>query len=142
LEIGDALVSLLIVSMIAFVIPMLTRRVGIPVIVGEIGFGILVGIINTLVHNWTNVTLIEFTPGGGLDLMAELGLIFLLFLAGLEIDINIIEEKGKLSLVWAALMFGITFGLCVAFIWLLDLGIYIALIMSTTSVGVVIPILR
>ena len=142
MDMGDALVSLLIVSMIAFVIPIITRRVGIPVIVGEIGFGILVGIINGVIHQYTGHNIIEFTEGGGLDLMAELGLIFLLFLAGLEIDINIIEEKGKMSIVWGAVMFGITFGLCIAFMYLLGLGIFIALILSTTSVGVVIPILR
>ena len=140
--IGDELISLLIVSMVAFVIPIITRRLGIPVIVGEIGFGILVGIINGIVYSMTGHHIIEFTDGGGLDFMAELGLIFLLFLAGLEIDVNIIEQKGKWSIGLGAMMFAITFGLCWGFMYILGLGVYMALILSTTSVGVVIPILR
>ena len=134
--------SLLIVSLIAFTIPFVTKRIGIPIIVGEIGLGILVGIINKVVEQQTGHTIIEFTPDGGLDLMAELGLIFLLFLAGLEIDINLIEEKGRWALLIGVIMFAVTFAMCWAFMAVLGYGVYMALVLSTTSVGVVFPILR
>jgi Kef-type K+ transport system membrane component KefB len=39
-------------------------------------------------------------------------------------------------------MFAVTFALCASFMWMLGLGVYMALVMSTTSVGVVFPILR
>jgi Kef-type K+ transport system membrane component KefB len=141
-EVINPFYSLLIVSVIAFVIPFITKRVGIPVIVGEIGFGILVGLINqAILHVW-NVKIIDFAHGGGLDFLAEIGLIFLLFLAGLEIDINIIEERGVRAVLTGVIMFLMAFIISVVCMWVLGLGIYMALILSTTSVGVVIPILR
>jgi Kef-type K+ transport system membrane component KefB len=134
--------SLLIVAIIAFFIPLLAKRMGIPVIVGEIGFGILVGIINVFIVDQWNVEIISFEAGTGLDFLAEIGLIFLLFLAGLEIDINIIEERGIRAVLFGVIMFMFAFILSMGFMWLLDMGVYMALILSTTSVGVVIPILR
>jgi len=130
------------VALIAFFIPFLTKRMGIPVIVGEISFGILVGIINVFIHNTWDIVIINFAPGTGLDFLAEIGLIFLLFLAGLEIDINVIEERGVRAVLFGVIMFLFAFILSVGFMWALGLGIYMALILSTTSVGVVIPILR
>lgn len=134
--------SLLIVAIIAFFIPLLAKRLGIPVIVGEISFGIFVGILNVFIRDHWNVVIISFEEGTGLDLLAEIGLIFLLFLAGLEIDINVIEERGVRAVLLGVIMFLIAFILSVGFMWLLDMGIFMALILATTSVGVVIPILR
>ncbi|UCC93357.1 MAG: cation:proton antiporter [Thermoplasmata archaeon] len=134
--------SLLIVAIIAFFIPLLTKRLGVPVIVGEIGFGILVGILNVVIRDNFDVVIISFEHGSGLDFLAEIGLIFLLFLAGLEIDINIIEERGIRAVLFGVIMFMFAFILSMVFMWLLDMGVYMALILSTTSVGVVIPILR
>jgi Kef-type K+ transport system membrane component KefB len=130
------------VAVIAFFIPFLTKRLGIPVIVGEITFGILVGIVNVFIHNTWDVVIINFHPGTGLDFLAEIGLIFLLFLAGLEIDINVIEERGIRAVLFGVIMFLFAFILSVGFMYILDYGVYMALILSTTSVGVVIPILR
>jgi Kef-type K+ transport system membrane component KefB len=134
--------SLLIVAIIAFFIPLLTKRLGIPVIVGEIGFGILVGILNVFIADRWDVQIISFEAGTGLDFLAEIGLIFLLFLAGLEIDINIIEERGIRAVLFGVIMFLFAFILSMTFMWILNMGVYMALILSTTSVGVVIPILR
>jgi Kef-type K+ transport system membrane component KefB len=141
-EIINPFYSLLIVALIAFFIPFLTKRLGIPVIVGEIGFGILVGIINVFIHNNMNVVIISFEEGQGLDFLAEIGLIFLLFLAGLEIDINVIEERGVRAVLFGVIMFLFAFILSVSFMWILHMGVYMALILSTTSVGVVNTILR
>jgi Kef-type K+ transport system membrane component KefB len=133
---------LLIVAVIAFFIPFLTKRIGVPVIVGEIGFGILVGLLNVAIDSQWGIKIIEFAPGSGLDFLAEIGLIFLLFLAGLEIDINVIEERGIRAVLFGVIMFLFAFILSATFMWVLGMGVYMALILSTTSVGVVIPILR
>jgi Kef-type K+ transport system membrane component KefB len=138
----DPFYSLLIVAVIAFFIPFLTKRVGIPVIVGEITFGIVVGVLNVVIFNWTGNKIIEFAEGTGLQFLAEIGLIFLLFLAGLEIDINIIEERGMKAVLFGVIMFLCALTISVGFMWIMDMGVYMALILSTTSVGVVIPILR
>ena len=141
-EVINPFYSLLIVAIIAFFIPLLTKRLGVPVIVGEIGFGILVGVLNVFIRDHWDIQIISFEEGLGLDFLAEIGLIFLLFLAGLEIDINVIEERGLRAVLFGVIMFLCAFILSVGFMILLDMGIYMALILSTTSVGVVIPILR
>ncbi len=138
----ESYTSLLIVAVIAFIIPFITKRIGIPVIVGEIGLGILVGYINLGIEHQFGITLIEFSTESGLELLAEIGFIFLLFLAGLEIDINLMEEVGKRPLVLGGVMFCLAFGIAYGLVTLLGLGIYMALVLSTTSVGVVIPIVR
>jgi len=112
------------------------------VIVGEITFGIIVGVLNLVIYNMTGTKIIEFADDTGLEFLAEIGLIFLLFLAGLEIDINIIEERGMRAVLLGVIMFLFALVISVGFMWILDMGVYMALILSTTSVGVVIPILR
>ena len=52
LEYVNPFYSLLIVAIIAFFIPFIAKRVGIPVIVGEIGFGILVGVLNVAIREY------------------------------------------------------------------------------------------
>ncbi len=94
------------------------------------------------IQNHWHIVIINFHPGTGLDFLAEIGLIFLLFLAGLEIDINVIEERGIRAVLFGVIMFLFAFILSASFMWLLDMGVYMALILATTSVGVVIPILR
>ena len=144
---------LLVVIFLAFAIPMLLarfKRFMIPVVVGEILAGILVGRSG---FRWVE----HHDPV--LDLLAEVGFVFLMFLAGLEIDFSslggLVSARGgsgkrrlwsPLSL--AVVNFALTLGLSV----LLALGlsaigltqnvVLMALILSTTSLGVVLPVLK
>lgn len=145
-------VSLLLVLFLAFLVPLaLTRfqRLRLPVVVGEILAGIVVGRSGlSLVH--------EDEPM--LDLLAELGFVFLMFLSGIEIDFSSLGRSGASvhrakRRPWGPLPLG---GLSLFFTMLLAVGVGIgltqlglvqnpwmmALILSTTSLGVVMPILK
>ena len=87
-------VSLLIASVIAFLMPYLARRVKIPVMVGEIVLGIAVGFVNVGIEHWTGDPFLTFEKESHAFFLSEIGLIFLLFLAGMEIDFNMIGERG------------------------------------------------
>ena len=75
------ILSLVIVFIAISIIPLITRGIGLPVIVGEIILGIILGtsFLNIIpVH-----PIIEF--------FASFGLVYLMFLAGLEVNFEIIK---------------------------------------------------
>lgn len=109
--------------------------VRLPSVVLEIVAGIVVGpSVLGIVHVDTSISVI-----------AVIGLAFLLFLAGLEIDFGRLRGRVlKLSLVGFALSFGIAvvvgFGLKVT--GLVASPLLVAIILSATSLGVLIPVLK
>lgn len=139
-------IPLLIVLGLAFVTPLLLARFPqIPVVVGEILAGMLVGRSGlALVHE-------EFT----LELLAEIGFAFLLFLSGLEIDFSLLTSQNprtngmRLHPLWMAV---VSFGSTVALATMVGLSLasrglvnspwFMALILSTTSLGIVVPVLK
>jgi Kef-type K+ transport system membrane component KefB/Trk K+ transport system NAD-binding subunit len=143
--------SLLIVMVLASLMPLILtrfRKINIPIVVGEIVAGIIIGKSG---FQWVSDSdlLINF--------LAEFGLVFLMFLAGMEIDMSFLRtqnagnEKTKLTenpIMLAALHFILTLGLSVFVSFLLFNMGYIknawmmALILSTTSLGVVVPVLK
>jgi Kef-type K+ transport system membrane component KefB/Trk K+ transport system NAD-binding subunit len=138
---------LLLVVVLAFLVPVLLSRFRrIPVVVGEIMAGIIVGpSVLGLVHG----------DEPTLELLAEIGFAFLMFLSGLEIDFSILfaaskrkRKNGPSSLMLAGLSFVLT--LVLAFpvgLGLTSAGFVrdpwmITLILSTTSLGIVVPVLK
>lgn len=130
--------SLLIIFAIAAVTPFLCEwvpRVRLPLVVLEIGLGILVG---PQVLNWASA-------GSFIQVMSNIGLAFLFFLAGFEIDFQAIRGR---PLGLAALGWLVSFLLClgVGFILqstgLVDSGLIIGAALTTTALGTLMPILR
>ena len=138
---------LLLVVILAFLVPVFLSRVRrIPVVVGEILAGIIVG---PSVLGWVN----GHEPT--LELLAEIGFAFLMFLSGLEIDFSILfaaskrgRENGPSPLTLAGLSFVLTLILALVIGFALSLGGYVrdpwmmTLILSTTSLGIVVPVLK
>lgn len=143
------MIILVIVALLAFIAPLVCERIGIPIVVGEIIFGLIVGIGVTLYSWLVGSGPVEF--GESLKFLSLIGLIFLMFLAGLEIDLNVIFSQGPKTLLKAAILFESTLILSYLAISLLA-GVFaelagvdvffLALVLSTTSVGVVVPTLR
>lgn len=147
-------VPLLIVIALSFIVPVAlspVRRLGIPVVVGEIIAGIVVGKSGfDLVHQ-------DFV----LEVMSVFGFAYLMFLSGLEIDFSglptgrqglrashRLERWLRNPFVLGGAMFVLT-ALCsfVAGIYLQHQGVVnqpfiMAMILSTTSLGVVAPVLK
>lgn len=142
--------SLLLITGLAAFVPLLAsrlRRLRLPIVVGEIMAGMIVG--------KSGLNLIETSPA--LDFLTIFGFTYLMFLSGLEVDFKIIaggpSGRGKgLSLgnpiVLGAAVFGLTIGIAFgAAQGLLRLNLIrepfvIALILSTTSLGIVVPVLK
>ncbi|UCC93356.1 MAG: cation:proton antiporter [Thermoplasmata archaeon] len=137
-------VTLLVASVIAFLMPYVANRFKFPVIVGEIVLGIAVGFIAVGIERVFHVTFLTFSPESAVFFLSEIGLIFLLFLAGLEIDFNMISERGARPMMMGIIAFVATFTIALAIVAVspIETPIFMALIISTTSLGVVLPVLR
>lgn len=143
---------LLLIVVLSFMVPMLlsrVKRLRLPIVVGEILAGIVVG------RSGFNL----ISPDDPiLELLAEFGFVFLMFLSGLEIDFsNIGPMNGRLRLSrpdlsqpvpLAVLTFGLTLvvstiiGFSLSSLGMVQNPWMMALILSTTSLGVVLPVLK
>ncbi len=130
--------NLLLIAVAAFVAPFalgLAPRLRVPSVVLEIVIGILIG---PAVFGWVA----EDQP---VEVMALIGLAFLLFLAGLEIDVD--RLRGR-ALKVATAGFALSFALCLlvagglSAAGITDTTLLIAIILSATSLGIVIPVLK
>jgi Kef-type K+ transport system membrane component KefB len=128
---------LLVVSM-AFAAPFLLGffpRVKLPAVVLEIIAGIVIGPAGL---GWVDID-------ETISVLSTIGLVFLLFLAGLEVEFD--RLRGRLLQVagggWL-LSFGIAVmaGLALAAGGLVETPLLVAVILSATSLGVIIPVLK
>jgi len=131
MEINQAF-SLIIISLAVFIIPILSRYLKIPSVVGEIVFGIAIG------KSGLGIIL----SGEWLSFLAHFGFFLFMFLAGFEIDFEYLEKQGRRQVVFALFIFFCTVLLAYLFSTLMGFGFYMTLILSTTSLGLVIPTLR
>lgn len=130
------LLPIAFVAMLAPILAELPRQFRLPVVVLEILLGILIG---------PQVFNLAF-PGGMIATLGKLGLAFLLFMVGLEIDFDQIRGRplalaigGWFLSLFLAMIFMFVFGL----IGLIDTPPLLAAVaLSTTALGVLIPILR
>jgi Kef-type K+ transport system membrane component KefB/Trk K+ transport system NAD-binding subunit len=146
----DVLTALLLITALAAVIPVLAKRLdrfGIPIVVFEIIAGMVVG--------GSGINLIK--PSPILTFLAEFGFAFLMFLSGLELDLKLLnptrpvaehERRWTQALPLGALIFLATLLIAFAAAALLapsgatSSPMLLGLILSTTSLGVVVPVLK
>lgn len=145
--------SLLIVIVVAFFAPIVRERLKltmIPVVVIEIIAGLIVG--------KSGFNLIGSDPW--LEILSTLGLIFLMFLSGVEIDFSIFTKKsssfrrlhdGKkepnsflISSIIFVFIFAISYLLAVvlAALRLVESPFFMTLVIATISLGIVLPTLK
>ena len=130
--------GLLIVAIVAFAAPLLlglTPARRLPAIVLEIVAGIIIG---PSVLGWVKVDL-------PISILSVFGLAFLLFLAGLEVEL---ERLGERLLMFVGSAFLISFGLALLVGYGLSVAgqvvspLLIAIILVATGLGIVIPVLK
>jgi Kef-type K+ transport system membrane component KefB len=130
--------SLAVVAAVAFAAPLalgLVPALRLPAVVLEIVLGIVIG---PAVLGWVDVD-------APVQVMSLIGLAFLLLIAGLEVEFE--RLRGRLLKV-SALGFVASFAIALAVGFALDVGgfvrspLLIAIMLSATSLGVVIPVLK
>jgi Kef-type K+ transport system membrane component KefB len=124
--------SLLLVSIAAAVLPSLSRLLRLPASVMEILFGVVLG---------KSFLCIQFS-GEWIEFLAFLGFLLLMFHAGMAIDFGALLKQTMGQLSFHLLLFGTTLFLSLFSAFYLGRGLFIALVLTTTSLGLVMPTLR
>ncbi len=125
-------IGLLIISLAAALLPGISRRAGLPSPVGEILFGVIIG----------KSLLGLQIEGNWLPFLAHLGFLVLMFQAGMEIDFKLLKGQGRKAMSFHGVLFGATFLMAWIGAVMLSQSFFIALVLSTTSLGLVMPILK
>lgn len=125
----------------AFLLPILARRIGLPAVVLEILFGLAIG------PHMLGLIGSATTSEGFILVLAELGLFLLMFLAGFEIDFDSLEREGRGPIVFGLGFFVLIvtiswFGLGLIGLETTDQQIFLTLLISAASVGIIVPALR
>src|SRR5262249_30068003 len=129
------LLFVLICAAAAPLVATATRKLGLSIVVIELLLGILVG-----PQGFALVT----PKVGALHALATLGMAFLFFIAGLEIDLPAIRGR-PLALAFAGWVCGLVIAVAIAFgmqvVGLTESWRVIAIALMTTALGVLVPIL-
>jgi Kef-type K+ transport system membrane component KefB len=132
------LVNLLGVAMVAFFVPFILGffpRVRIPSVTLELIAGIILG---PEVLGWIE-------PGPVVTVMASIGVAFLLFLAGLELEVEVLKgaplARGSLSFVLSVTL-ALALMMPLGAIGFILSPLLVAIALSATSIGILVPVLR
>jgi Kef-type K+ transport system membrane component KefB len=128
--------DLLIVVAVAFAAPFLLGlfpRVRLPAVVLEIVAGIVVG------PSLLGIVEVDEV----IEVMALIGLGFVLFLAGLEIEFEKLRGRVlRLTALGFAVSFGVVVGFGLSAAGLVETPLLVAIILCATSLGVIVPVLK
>ena len=140
-EVLPGAVTFVVIGIGAFSLPLIARRIRVPAVVLEILFGLLIGPAALGIIG--SATVAE----GFLLVLAELGLLLLMFLAGFEIDFARLEREGSRPIVFGLIFYGLI--LAVAWVGFGFVGlesveqqVFMTLLVSAAALGVIVPALR
>lgn len=124
--------ALLLVVLAILIVPGMSRILRVPSMVVEIIFGVILG---------KSVLKLEFS-GEWLPFLAHLGILLLMFRAGMEIDFTMLKRQSRKHLLFQAFLYGITLGMAFLASALISRGFFVALLLSTTSLDLVMHTLK
>ncbi|MDD2725101.1 MAG: cation:proton antiporter [Methylovulum sp.] len=132
-------IALFVIALVAALAPLLASmptRFRMPVVVAEMLLGMIIG---PHIFNWV-------TPDGLVGMLGELGLTFLLFMVGLEINLGEIQGKPLTLAVGGWFLSFIVAMICMYLVHAIGLiqapPLLAAVALSTTALGILVPILR
>ena len=127
----------------------LMRKAGLPQVLGFIIAGFLIGpSIWGLMFDVTGLRVFPLQENQYLNAFAEVGVIFVMFTAGLETDLKEIKNTGVVSFLVAAggVLLPLGAGIGLGALFLRDSGfsswLFLGVIMTATSVGITVEVLR
>jgi Kef-type K+ transport system membrane component KefB len=152
--------SLLLIQIVVIVsssklLASLVRRIGQPMVVGEVIAGILLG-PSVLGHFLPGVSQFIFQPASlpNLNFLSQLGLILFMFIIGLELDVQLLKHKAHTAVVvsHASIIIPFAMGVSLAYflyerfappnISFLAFGLFMGIAMSITAFPVLARILH
>lgn len=149
--ITDFLFHIALILFSTKMIGILMRKLGLPQVLGFIVAGILIGpALWSLMFNTSDLTLFPIKESEYLNVFAEVGVIFVMFTAGLETNLKDVKSTGAAAFAVAAcgvvLPLAAGTGIGALFLPNAEHGVFswlfIGVIMTATSVGITVEVLR
>jgi Kef-type K+ transport system membrane component KefB len=110
--------------------PMISKIINAPVVVIEISLGLLAGYFGLLYDNST------------LILLAKFGFVYLMFLAGLEINLKLVKVI-KATMAWNVILYFVSLYTISAMVcWIFDLGITYFVALPIFSLGMLMMLIK
>lgn len=149
------LLQLIIIIVASRLVGLAVKRIGQPVVMGEIIAGIALG--PSLFGNFfPEVSEMIFPPEslGNLQMLSQVGLILFMFVIGMELDLNIIKNKAKAALFISYASIILPFGLGVGLAYFLEqdflpagipfyaFALFMGIAMSITAFPVLARVIR
>ncbi|MCK5111474.1 MAG: cation:proton antiporter [Arcobacteraceae bacterium] len=135
--IHDFFLTLFLILIVARILGEVFARFGVPSVLGELFAGVLLGS--------SILGLVE--PNEVLKILAEIGIILLLFEVGLETDFDRLKDAGKKSMIVAILgvVLPFAFGLLTAYYLFglaFDISLFVGGTLTATSIGITLRVLK
>lgn len=127
--------NLLVMMTVAWTAAMLLHRIGIPIIMGELVIGVILG---PSVLGWVH-------PSEIIQILAEMGIFFIMLHAGVKTDAGKFFDAAKhamgIAVVGAIVPFSVAFGISYGFGLTVAQSVFIGLTMTATAVVITITVL-
>lgn len=127
------LLYLLLITLGAYLAPFLSKRLLLPSPVGEMLFGVGVAAL------WQ---LQEAREGGIVSFLAELGFVLLMYLAGMEIEFDLLRKRPFRDLFVMGLYYGLVLLLSLGLAVWSGASVILGLMMSMVALGLLFPVLK
>ena len=129
-----------LVAVLAFIAPFFSKALKLPIVVGEILFGVIVG---TFIHGLSYYGGIEIDlTSSTLEVLSTLGFVTLMFMIGMENDFDQLRNLSRSEKWGMLLIVTATFLIAVLGSIIIGLPLLVGLILGGVSVAVVVPVLK
>jgi CPA2 family monovalent cation:H+ antiporter-2 len=144
---GDSTVNIIdpflvlgLVAILGFIAPFFARKLKLPIVVGEILFGVIVG---TVLHGMSRFDLVNLDLSSDiLELLSTLGFITLMFMIGMENDFEDLRSLSRTEKLTVLLVITANFLIAVVPFLIFGYPLLVGLIVGGVSIAVVMPVLR
>lgn len=147
--ITDFLCQIAIILFSTKMIGILMRKCGLPQVLGYIVAGVIIGpAVWEMFFDLGGLNVFPLKPNGYLNAFAEVGVIFVMFTAGLETNLEDVKKTGMaaFSIAMLGVLVPLGAGTLIGYLFLPDQSffthVFIGVIMTATSVGITVEVLR
>lgn len=149
MDLGIVFLTIVLILALAKISSVVFERFGVPGLVGEILIGIVIA--NLIIGDWSLMGVLDLVNEDSVNsqffyVLAEIGVIFLLFSVGLEMRVSDLMKVGKTAMLVAVLgvMLPFIFGFVLMMAWDGEMyhALFLGAAMVATSVGITAKVIK
>lgn len=126
----ENIISFCVIALLIAIAPAFSRLLLLPIVVVEIALGAIA----------FNLDLLQSAKS--VELLSQIGFLFLMFLVGMEVDLRRLLRLGGGYFLRSARYLFVLYALCVLVVWYMDLGAIFIAILPVMSLGMIMALRR